>query len=263
MNITHKQFSCALNKLANDHYSASVSPEGIIVEKAELAGSAVSLPFAVIEEYLTAHHSLIKTEDVPVLAKLEKRILSSLDADQTSKVKLLFETIKQNLNQPTSSIEGATKTKEALLRIAPPPIDAETFVQNMALFISYYPRYMLGQHLEVFDTNSFPLPAEWDSQTVKNHLLEASQQFSSTALGDIQALLKQAGDLLRPKKLVKMAIFYEIPNPGNKTVFQTGIDSIKAGIPIVVNQQFIKLYGAEFSDFPETMNCSLYRKRQN
>jgi hypothetical protein len=193
------------------------SEEALILEK-KTTSDVSKVPWKKIKQYLGTHQSQLEPSDVKILRKLEQRILKDLrEENKKLKVSEMFDSLIININTKPPIV----------LRISPPPQNLQEFKQNLKLFIHHVPRYQLGHSLEIYDTNSFQLPTQWDPSVIVQKLHEnfekfkvkiegPDSQFSEIELKELQELYQEAVKLFTPKTLVTLGVFYETNPMGTK-----------------------------------------------
>jgi ankyrin repeat protein len=274
---SHFQFTQELNKLSDSRYAILASDDALILEK-KTSSDVSKVPLKKIEQYLGTHQSQLESSDVKILRKLEQRILKDL-GEETKRLKVseMFDSLITNINtKPHSpSEQKINQSVPIVLRISPPPKNIQEFKQNLKLFLSQVPRYQLGHSLEIYDTNSFQLPAHWDPLVVVQSLHksieeltakigDADAQPSAIEQAELRELYQEAVKLLTPKTLVSLGVIYETTPFGidNSALYLDAEEFIKAQKPLVANRHLFNLHKELFISLKKVCSFDLYLQKE-
>jgi ankyrin repeat protein len=270
-------FTQNLNKLSDSRYSIITLKDDLILEKRITSENVFKFSLKTIKKYLIKHQSQLQPSDINKLRKLEQNLLKeSLEEDKKLKISKIFDLLIANINKHSVfSDQKKDQSISVVLRISPPPQNLQDLRENLRLFLSHAPRYQLGNSLEIYDTNSFQLPANWDPAVVVQNLHKAFEGFltqiekSDSQLVEIerqecQELYQEAVKLLAQRAIITLAVVHETSSLGTDkaAMYLNAKEFIKAGKPVVTNRHFFNVHEKRLSHLKKFYPFDVYLQKE-
>jgi ankyrin repeat protein len=273
------EFIQNLNKLSDSRYSILASEDAIVLEKRTNLTNTSNVYWNQIKSYLINHQSELVLSDIKIIRKLEQKLLKEyVNKNKQLKISKTFDSLIENINaKVVFSDKKTVQTLPVVMRISPTPQNLRELRQNLRLFLSHFPRYQLGNSLEIYDTNSFQLPIYWDLSDVVKTLHEdykkfttiikgtdTDSQFSEVELQELQELYLEAAKFLRTQIVVTVGVINETSPLGtdNTAMYVNAKEFIEAQKPLVANRNLFSVHASLWANLKKSYPFDLYLQKK-
>ena len=243
-------FQRTLEKLANPHVNISVENDFLVLSTCKSAEtSPVKEKFKAIKKYIKDPYC--DKKDLKNISKIKERLLQESKDDERLKAKTekVFDNIVKQLE--SNNHYAYRKKTEVLHQVASTPDNAQEFAANLQLFLNFFPRYILGNALEVYDTSLSGVPQNWKRESVIKKLEEDFARLTSgndvDDIENLKALKNEVRQLLRPATIVKIGIINETGGEENCAMFTDAKNMVLGDLPLVANRNLFIVHHARFS----------------
>jgi ankyrin repeat protein len=171
MNIDFEsiQFRHFLQHLAKENVTIELKDQKLIASFGKGKGKSHEPLVDRVCQFLENNQSNLKKTDIQTLKKLEKKLLEGAsDIESQKKINEIFgKLVKTAENPPKASVIRSVRSEETLIVLSPPPKTPEERNANLSMVLSHYPKYRLGNDLEVYDATYSRVPKDLDREKIR------------------------------------------------------------------------------------------------
>lgn len=245
MNTAYSRFSREISLMAASDIHIGCQENRLILQRGKVVKSDGDQVFNAIEHYFKNYHCFCKKPDTEKLESIRNKLLETSDEATHERIKGLFaDLIRQAEGAPEkmAKSDAAPRLDNILVKVADAPENAPAFQNNLLLVINNYPRFQLGENLEIYDTAFGNLPENWDLKKVYSNLKKAFREFQEE-LG-LSFLEAECDRLMKPLIPIQMGLIIETSplNPNSEAMYVDFCRLEENLKPIIVNRHFLAVY---------------------
>lgn len=148
------------------------------------------------------------------------------------------------------------------IQISCAPQSLEELLSNLWLTQEYFPRYMLGNDLSVYDTAYDNLPENTDVSIIRENLSQWHQKHqqlknslkTKSLFEALDAQIKWLKNTLKPIKCIQMVVLIEMDVYENGALYNEAVQAIEAQIPLVLTRQLFRYHFSAFINFSKKVD---------